>query len=231
MPRTRARRWQLLGEATFLVVGVVILSVLYACRSSNTEEIYPAGQTFFPLALGNQWIFKSSPWEFPTGQPAMVDTILIDRVENWRGQRYFHMRGSANSFLGDGIWVCRDQTGDLLWTEELGLPERILISHNARLGETWYAGLGPCLDSLSLYDDYAVVNTPFGRFDGVREFGDLAQCADFGWGIDLARGVGPVRWMRMTIAGPQDWVLTELRVSDEAARFAAQERARLVNGD
>lgn len=231
MRTKRTRRLHILGEATALIAGMAVLMVLYACRSSNTEEIYPAGESFFPLAIGNQWIFRQTPWQLAGAEPRPVDTILIDRAETHDGRRFFHLRGGGSSFLTAGLWVRRDASGDLLWTREPGGAEKLFISHNANLGDTWYAGLGDCLDSLSLYDDYAVINTPFGRFDGVRELGDLAQCPDFGWGIDLARGVGPIRWMRMTISGPQEWVLSDLRISDEAARYAAQERARLINGD
>ena len=73
-----------------------------------------------------------------------------------------------------------------------------------------------CLKSLALIDDYAVVNTPVGRFDGTREIGGgWIDCTDVGWTADFARGVGPVRWEAITIAGPTNWLLVDARIRDE----------------
>ena len=80
-----------------------------------------------------------------------------------------------------------------------------------------------------MWDDYAVVETPFGRFDGVQVIGDLARCPDFGWAVSTAKGVGPVRWVQETIAGPIEWMLTETRVHDDGAAPVLAEKPRIIN--
>ncbi len=215
--------------AFFLAVSVLALALLYACQSAPSDDIQPAGASFFPLSVGNTWVFTSSRSLADSTLLVTRDTLLIDESVVAKGKRFYRLRWTSWSGTQTDTWVYRDGAGNLHWSDSPQSPTHQFLVFDAKVGKSWDTGRDGCLDSLRMWDDYAVVETPYGRFDGVQVIGDVARCSDFGWGVSTARGVGPVRWVQITIAGPIEWVLTEARINDDAAPKVLAAKPRITN--
>jgi hypothetical protein len=226
-------REQLFGKpgftAFFLVVSLCAIALLHACRSSSNDEIQPAGPSFFPLSVGNSWVFTAMR-HFPDSVYLETkDTLLIEETVQADGKKFYRLRWTSWSGTQTDTWVWRDKSGNIHWSDTpQGRSHQFLI-FDACVGETWDTGREGCLDSLRIWDDYAIVETPYGRFDGVRVIGDVNRCADFGWGVSMARGIGPVRWVQITIAGTVEWVLTDARIGDDLIPPSLGEKPLITN--
>ena len=221
----RATERPILGALIWLAI-VVLLCLLHACGTEPTKAIQTAGNSFFPLAVGNRWVFQ---WDGGDGGQKRADTVLIDNVAANGEDAYYHLRCSWPGFE-QGRWIRRMSNGNLTWATHPRGPERQFLLFDVAVGTKWPTGLFECADSLSMYEDYAVVTTPYGRFDGVREIGDVGQCMDAGWGIKLARGVGPVAVSWITIAGPRQCLLVDAQVRDDAPTASRAGPKRIVDG-
>jgi len=215
--------------AFFLAVSILALALLHACQSASLDDIEPAGTTYFPLSVGNTWVFTSSRSLPDSTTLVTKDTLQIDESVVAGGKRFYRLRWSSWSGTQTGTWVYRDEAGNVHWSDSPQAHSHDFLVFDAKVGATWNTGRDGCLDSLRMWDDYAVVETPYGRFDGVQVIGDVARCSDFGWGVSTARGIGPVRWVQITIAGQIDWLLSEAHVRDDAAPHILAEKPRITN--
>jgi hypothetical protein len=220
------------GIGRAVVVVFVLLSTLVTgiaisgCRQALSRDIHTAGDSFFPLAEGNRWIFAATG----NHRQGVRDTVVIDAEETVGDITFFRLRASWPGFE-DGLWVRRNQLGNLIWAKQPGGTGDDLLRFDAPIGARWGKSglLHDCVESVAMYDNYAAVRTPYGLFDGARIFGYLPSCSDFGWGVSAARGVGPVVWQTVTIAGTNEWRLVSAEIHDDlAARPVA---ARIINGN
>lgn len=210
----------------FWVALAACLSLIHSCSSDSGANVHTAGTSFFPLAIGNKWILVS---DLSAGMPkSTADTVLVDNRVIRGSKTFYHVRSSL-VFLRSVTWVRRDDEGNLLWCATPGEVEQLFLKFDGPVGHSWRTGMANCDDSLSMRDDYAVVNTPYGRFDGVLEIGDNRCCADAGWAIRLARGVGPVSMVQVTIAGARQWLLSGAQVHDDASAHGGSRPERIVD--
>jgi hypothetical protein len=195
-----------------VTAGVLMLTGTTSSEQSVAWGVHPAGDSYFPLAQGNQWVFAS----YSDGQETSRDTIVIDRISYINGWRYYHL---CVGWPGcrDGLWVRRDKLGNLIWAKEPGSEGQPFLRFDSKDGDRWQIdpGLRADIDSLTMYDSYAAVRTPYGLFDGVRSFGCLPSCGDSGWGVSTARGIGPVIWTEPAMAGGHERLLISASVGDD----------------
>lgn len=219
--------------AYFLGIVVLVLGIVHACGSQSQLEIHPAGDSFLPLAEGNMWVFEvRSDDDLVPSEMRDLDTVRIDRVIVRDGQRFYRIRADWPD-LEDHRWLTRVSNGDVYWTTAPGeaLSPYLLFSRN--VGESWSTGLRDgCLRVLQMNDDYAVTETPYGRFDGVHMIGTPPQhCRDLGWEVSVARGIGPVQWTTGEYNGPQVRELVNARVRDDAPLTVSPPISRIMNDD
>ena len=212
MSRVTSTERSIWGPLLWVAI-LLVFGLLHSCGTEPTRTVQTAGNSFFPLSVGNRWYLSMN---LPGDQHDVIDTVQIDSVSGFGGSAYYHLRCSWPGFR-EGLWIRRDPQRNLTWSASGDGPEHQFLLFDVPVGAVWPTGLPECTDSLSMYDDYAVVTTPYGRFDGVREIGDIGRCIDAGWGSKLARGVGPVAVSWITIAGPRHGLLTDARVKDDAS--------------
>lgn len=197
---------------------IVVTLALTAC-SRQPVDVVPAGESFLPLAVGNTWIFEAEgSGDAAAAGSTRTDTLRITEKTARQRIEFFRLEGTWPGFNNGGLWVSRAATGNVYVVPEPKVGGSQFLIFDAEVGQRWPLDedIHGCLTSLALLDDYAVVNTPAGRFDGAREIGGgWIDCTDFGWTANFARGVGPVRWEAITIAGPTNWVLIEARIHDD----------------
>lgn len=213
------------------VTPIVLILALTGC-ARQPVDVVPAGESFMPLAVGNQWIFEEQQQYVRDSYVASRrDTVSVTAKSVRQGVEFFKLEASWPGFEEDGLWLSRGSNGNVYVSAKPQLGGTAFLVFDAEVGQRWPLGetLHGCLTSLALLDDYAVVNTPAGRFDGAREIGGgWIDCTDFGWTADFARGVGPVRWEAITIAGPTNWLLIEADIHDD---FAGALTRREVSGN
>lgn len=213
------------------VTPIVLILALTAC-ARQPVDVAPAGESFMPLAVGNQWIFEEQQQYVRDSYVASRrDTVGVIAKSVHQGVEFFKLEASWPGFEEDGLWLHRGSNGNVYVSQKPQVGGTAFLIFDAEVGQRWPLGetLHGCLSSLALLDDYAVVNTPAGRFDGAREIGGgWIDCTDFGWTASFARGVGPVRWEAITIAGPTNWLLIEADIHDD---FAGAITRRDVSGN
>lgn len=212
------------------IAPIILILALTAC-SRQPVDVVPAGESFMPLAVGNVWVFKAEAYNdavVPT--PTRHDTVAVTAKTVVQGVDFFRLEATWPGFSNGGLWVYRASNGNVYVAREPEIGGSAFLIFDAEVGQRWPLDetVHGCLNSLALLDDYAVVTTPAGRFDGAREIGGgWIDCSDFGWTANFARGVGPVRWEAITIAGPTNWVLIDAHIQD----FSGGEAGNGAAGD
>lgn len=208
------------------ILGLVLLAAVGCSR--RAFDVHPVGDTYFPLAVGNRWVFQVEGHDMLTMPlPPKRDTVAVTAKSTLQGIDYYRIESSWPGFYPKRLWVTRSNNGNILWSTKPGTYDGLYLNFNAEVGQRWPVGdeFDACLTSLALIDDYAAVNTPVGKFDGAKEIGGgWIDCTDFGWTAAFARGVGPVRWEAITIAGPTNWILVEARIRDNKSEPASGEK-------
>lgn len=213
------------------VTPIVLILALTGC-ARQPVDVVPAGESFMPLAVGNQWVYQEDEHDAAT-MPVSTrrDTVTVTAKSVVQGVEFFRVKATWPGFSEGGLWVYRASNGNVFVSRKPQVGGTAFLIFDAEVGQRWPLDetLHGCLSSLALLDDYAVVNTPAGRFDGAREVGGgWIDCTDFGWTASFARGVGPVRWEAITIAGPTNWLLIEAEIHDD---FAGAITRRDVSGN
>jgi len=166
-------------------------------------------ESYFPLAIGNEWHFNSNL--FPQTE-IITDTIRIN------GTLYYGL--AAPAF--DPYFFIREWNNQLFALDLSDTAEVLLFDFNADEGDSWDLtenfncnyGVKVTLESK---DD--TIETPLGTFYGCYHFTHLQYCMDGGI-IDtwFVKGIGKVAFMEMFFAGLGDFVLDEYKIvtsSDE----------------
>ncbi len=165
-------------------------------------------QDYFPLQLGNQWIYRSS---FAGGRNATQVVVDIPRQELVDGRVYSVVRG----FAGAPVWL-RSDDGGVLYRYDPGTGvETVWAEFQAAAGTTYRTTIDPCNSQARVESRSAVARTPAGDFAGALSIRyPAANCADAGLESELyVPYVGLVQRTSQTIAGPRVMTLTYARIS------------------
>lgn len=191
------------GMATKSMAGVVVLLSLGAAGASQC-----LAQDYFPLQLGNQWIYRSS---FGGGRNATQVQVDIPRQELVDGRVYSVVRGFADA----PVWLRSDDGGVLYQYDPGTRVESVWAEFRAAVGTTYRTTINPCNQQARVESRNAVAKTPAGEFAGALSIRyPAANCADAGLESELyVPYIGLVQRTSQTIAGPRVMTLTYARIS------------------
>lgn len=176
---------------------------------------------YLPLAVGNQWIYRSS-----LGSPVVVEITGID-VSG--AQPYFIMKG----WQGAGEErIRRADSGAILVLDPETKQEKVWIDFSAPIGEDRPSAAHPCSGTAAVESR---------RFSGKFAVGDLSEitqirfganvCADAGLTSDYYLPyVGLLRRTETTIAGPRSYELIYARLGG-AVMITANEQGFSASTD
>ncbi|MCZ6635100.1 MAG: BsuPI-related putative proteinase inhibitor, partial [bacterium] len=183
------------------------------------------GPNFFPTAVGMTWIYGGNPREIAlTARVADVERTADGAVFFWEGFQ--------------GRRVVR-QTVDGKVMELGGETWRLLFDLRAGEGASWTIepfGMGDLLDGarVEVVSRSAEVRVPYATFQGAIHLKLISpNLADAGvTEVWFAKGVGLVKWVEQSIAGPQAYELAAftnvVRVPDGFENVHAQRHDRFV---
>jgi len=184
-------------RATMRHLPLAALLLATACahggpRAGAAAEAAPADRAaapadYFPLAVGNAWVWEDQSPGRPAGQAAASRTVRI-------------LERTADGFFRDS------ERGELRASGEC-LRDRVrqLLCRPLAVGTTWKSVVA--VSSTEKYEIVGVgerVETPAGRFEGclrVRSVNAAGPGADLVAEITYAPGVGPVRIETFAVAG------------------------------
>jgi hypothetical protein len=165
-------------------------------------------QDYFPLQLGNQWIYRAS---LGGGRNATQVVVDIPREELADGRAYSVVRG-----LADTPVQLRQDEGGTLYRYDPGLGvESVWAEFGAPAGATYRTSIHPCNPTARVESRDSLARVPAGSFAGALSIRyPPANCADAGLESDTyVPFVGLVRRVSQTIAGPRTMELTYARIS------------------
>ncbi|HEX9750914.1 MAG TPA: hypothetical protein VGB22_06490 [candidate division Zixibacteria bacterium] len=200
-----------LNLGLMLVVAVVAIAGVSGCQRVQVDA---QTRPLFPLELGNEWTYLAQGGI----QDGEKRTLAIDSAVTRDHRRYFHLSGFPIS-----LWVYRDRSGNLQWVDHPGSAASPFLRFDADVNEQWESHLSDCGSSW-MADDYAVVETPYARFDGATIIVIDNGCLDRGLSVSVARAVGPVYWETISISGPTQWLLTSVHINDIDVRTPDRHR-------
>ncbi|MEW5976829.1 MAG: BsuPI-related putative proteinase inhibitor [Acidobacteriota bacterium] len=165
---------------------------------------------FFPLRVGNQWIYRVSGAVGGTHRVTeVVESTQIDERE------YFLVTG----LVDEAAWLRMSEEGTLLSLDRETGQEKVWVKFSAQPGETFNTSIHPCNPVARMEERDGRVETPAGTFEQVLgvSYPD-ASCADAGLEHDgFAPSVGLVERRTTTFAGPQTWSLIYARLGETTA--------------
>lgn len=221
-------RTGLLGRYFVILLGLSLLvSVsLSSCSSGSKYKSPPVSNTFFPLALGDRWVF----FHQPTGSDTTFDSMWInfDSVrtvggvqQHWYVLRFVH-------FLDRRIWVRRDSVGDL-WTsvdDHFSADSPFMLFSKVQ-GDPWlFHRFCTFPDSLRVTGtDGIIYNLSVGVLRSVQTISATARCGADSWGMSFAPGVGPVALQ----IGSSTWPLVRYVANDDKAESRKPVPRRIMN--
>ncbi len=183
---------------------------------------------YFPLQVGNQWVYKGSG-----SVGASPFTVEVTGVETMEGNEYYSVTG----FPGGALLLRKNEAGTLVIYDREGKREKTWVAFEAAAGEAFRTEVDSCNATAVIRTRQGELKSPFGEFSNALQVGYQPSCADAGLTSEsFLPYVGLVQRKMTTIAGERKWdliytrlggfsVFTEREVSFQAALDASQYKA------
>lgn len=175
---------------------------LALCLSGSLTSSF--AQDFFPLHVGNQWIYRTA-----FGRTATFTSIDIQRTETVGDRTYWVVRG-----FDEGPALLRSEDGTLYRYNSDTRREEVWAVFPTREGDRYETAINSCNKQAVVESRSAKASLPAGEFwNALRVSYPAANCADAGLSMDtFAPYIGLVERAFVTIAGPRRMELIYARV-------------------
>ena len=146
------------------------LTLLFASAGLFAQEQQP--QPYFPLDVGNQWVYRSAG-----RAPAEAWVVEVTGTREVNGTRYFQVAGLPG---GPHLMRYRDNNVLVFVRGQEG-QERVWLPFQAAVGEAFATSIDECNPTAVIRSRRATVRSPLGTFNEGLEVGYApGQCADAG---------------------------------------------------
>ncbi|MEO8127309.1 MAG: BsuPI-related putative proteinase inhibitor [Bryobacteraceae bacterium] len=149
------------GIKTFTV------SALLLCGAS---AVFGADPDYFPLAVGNSWVYRVTEGRFPDVQ--VVEVTGTTAVE---GHSYFRV-----NFFGNEALLRTTSDGTLVEYDTGAKREKVWIPFGADAGQTFATEMDNCTKSGKIENKAAKYGGPTGSFTNALQVSFTQSCADAG---------------------------------------------------
>ena len=166
---------------------------------------------YFPLQVGNQWVYRSSRGDDLSLQ-VVESKALGDKL-------YYLLRGNP----GGDAWLRMADDGTLYSVNPAGGPETVWAAFGSADGQSYSTSIEPCTAAATLRSHAAKIDVPLGHFETTVAIDYAPKCADAGLtGEWYLAYVGLMRRVQTSIAGPVAYDLVYARTGNTTT-FAAPE--------
>jgi hypothetical protein len=170
-------------------ISRLCIGVLVTCGWMSAEP-----QDYFPLAVGNQWVYRSS-------SIVPLDPLVIEvtGTQTFDGRPYYRVQG----FPGGAVFLRHTDVGTLVAYNQTARREEMWVAFGSPEGTPFDSAMDQCSPRGVVASRSARYRGPLGEFDnGLRITYPPAACADAGLTADtFLPGVGLVERRQTSFAG------------------------------
>jgi hypothetical protein len=153
--------------------------------------------SFFPLEVGNVWLYRSAVSNASIGNIRQVRTISVHGTQTIGSRVYFNVADSA----GEELLRVEPTTGEVVAYDFASNSEQPWLSLNLQQGSTFPTSMR-CASTGTIASRNASVTTPAGPFSSAVEVTFQGNCADAGVTRQFyAPNIGLVSGEETTFAG------------------------------
>ena len=192
---------------------IIIASALLL---SAAMAAYGAGPDYFPLAVGNSWVYRVTEGRIPDVQVVEVSgTAALD------GRDYFRVK-----FFGRDVYLRTAADGTLYEYDANAKREKVWIAFGAETGQTFATEIDNCTKSGKMEGKAVKYSGPAGNFTNALQISFAQSCSDAGIQRETYLPyVGLVEHVVDNIAGAQKYSLVYSRtgvteVTTQEIRFS-----------
>jgi hypothetical protein len=168
-----------------------------------TSAVAPAAaQEYFPLQVGNSWVYKTTQ-----GRVNRVQTIGVEAVETIDNRNFYRVQYFENT-----VFVRALENGSLVSYDRETKQEKLWLPFAAPEGQRTTSEFDQCTKAATVRSKAAAIKTDIGEFRNALELTYEPSCADAGIGSQyFLPYVGLVQQVSTSIAGPQRYDLVYSR--------------------
>ncbi|MBL8215552.1 MAG: hypothetical protein JNK87_32830 [Bryobacterales bacterium] len=197
------------------------LTLLFASAGLFAQD---QQQHYFPLDIGNQWVYRSAG-----RAPAESWVVEVTGTREVNGARYFQVTG----FPGGPLLMRYRENNVLVFLRRDEGQERTWLPFNAAVGEAFATGIDECNPTAVIRSRRATVRSPLGEFtDGLEVGYAPGQCADAGLTQETyLPGIGLAERRSTSFTGERVMQLVYARLSGGYVEVGAAETGFTVATD
>ncbi|MCX6620080.1 MAG: BsuPI-related putative proteinase inhibitor [Acidobacteria bacterium] len=170
-----------------------------------TASAWAAPSDYLPLESGNEWIYRVNHL---SGNDFV--TVKVTAAKDFNGHTYFHLVGQP---IGER-WLRMAEDGTVFSVDKEGGPETVWAYFGGEQGSTYTSTADACSPTAMVESTAGKYSGSLGAFENsflIRY--PPASCRDAGLEQDVfLPGVGLVRRVEQTIAGPRSYDLIYTRM-------------------
>jgi hypothetical protein len=179
----------MLGIRTITVSALLVLS---------PAAIPAATPDYFPLAVGNSWVYKTTQ-----GRLNRVQTIAVEGIEKVDDRNFYRVQ-----FFERTVFVRPQEDGSLVSYDRETKQEKLWLPFASPEGQRTTSEFDQCTKAGTVRSKSATVKTALGEFNNALQLTYEPSCADAGVGTQFFLPyVGLVQQESTSIAGPQKYEL------------------------
>ena len=208
------------GTRTFIASALLL---------SAAVTSFAAEPDYFPLAVGNSWVYRVTEGRFPDAQ-----VVEVSGTAGFDGRDYFRVQ-----FFGRAVYLRTASDGTLYEYDANAKREKVWIAFGSDTGRTFTTEIDNCTMSGAIQGKALKYSGPVGSFTNSLQVKFTQSCADAGIQSEtFLPYVGLVEHVVDNIAGPRKYSLVYSRtgvteVTTQEVRFslsidAASSLARLT---
>jgi hypothetical protein len=164
----------------------------------SATSLFSASTEYFPLQIGNSWVYRSMQ-----GRLNRIQTIAVESIETVEGRNYYRVRFFERSLL-----VRQLDDGSLVFYNPETKQERLWLPFASPEGQKTESEFDTCSKAATVRSKSASVRTPIGEFNNALQLTYEPSCADAGITSQyFLPYIGLLQQESTTIAGPQKYEL------------------------
>jgi len=119
------------------------------------------GQDYFPLEVGNVWIYRSAPR--PAGRGETSTTVEVTRAGKFKGETYYLL----SEYRAGEFWVRNDGAGRVYQYDEAAGEEKLWYDFSRKVDEVYATALPTCCGRARVVSSKASKVVALGDFEKV----------------------------------------------------------------
>ena len=174
----------MLGIRTITASALLLLS---------SAAVPAATPDYFPMQVGNSWVYKTTQ-----GRISNVQTIAVEAIDQIDSRNYYRVQ-----FFGHTVFVRAQDDGSLVSYDREAKQEKLWLPFAAPEGQRTTSEFDQCTKAATVKSRAASVKTLVGDFNNALHLTYEPTCADAGVGTQyFLPYVGLIQQESTSIAGP-----------------------------